>query len=567
MWRVVAPWFVALAAAGFGRQLRDGLPAWWDGRGPESPGAALAAAEDPGHLQGTLRISLLGGHGQDGDPRPRRHLHTFVNGPAYEGMEDNDLRGFLDGTFKYSVNQPSQVHVRIGRRGEAPRYGEHELFRVLMRWADVRLAPEARVHAARLKVDVEAGPARPLRLYLYPVREDWNPGVGGEGGDNASPPRPGEVWWNDRAFGERAWGLPGAGFASDTHPGADTAESPLAATTWRPGEPSLEFGGSLLASYVQERSKARLPLLFLVKLSDFEEDRPGSVLTVYSGNHGDSGNVARRPRLVVEWESPAERGGVETEVFLEYGRVRNLAPLDLEGARSLAASFRPMPGFLRPAVEARFESHAGLSPWRRLDLPLELPAGARRAWLRVIAAPAPLRFGEPFRATIRDTWIVTGPPETQQVRFVFVSPTGARHEQLARYEGDWRFAVEFLPDELGPWRYVWEQRLTEAPFQSAVGGFDVLAEELGDVLGALDAMGRRLDAAGAQVSATEGPALFEQFSRLERAALRFETPEQFRSSEGEAIRQRLDRLRARLGEAPPTPQLFEGLPDQKPATP
>src|SRR5688572_16246633 len=47
----------------------------------------------------------------------------FVNGPSYSGMEDNDLRGHLDGTYKYAWNQPSQVHVRIGRRNTNPRYG------------------------------------------------------------------------------------------------------------------------------------------------------------------------------------------------------------------------------------------------------------------------------------------------------------------------------------------------------------------------------------------------------------------------------------------------------------
>jgi hypothetical protein len=473
-------------------------------------------------------------------------------------MEDNDLRGFLDGNFKYSVNQPSQIHVRIGRRGDGPRFGEHELFRVLMRWADVRLPAQARVHAVRLEMDVEEGPARPLRLYLYPVLEDWSPGEGGTQRDNASPPGPGEVWWNDRAFGEAAWGLPGAGFASDDHSDADTTESPLSSTTWTPGEPSLAFEGASLASYVEERSRAGLPLLFLLKLSDFEEDRPGSVLTVFSGNHGDSGNVARRPRLAVEW-SAAESSGFDAGLFLEYGHVKSLPPLELDGAGTLAASFRAEPGSLHPTVEVRTDGEAGLSPWRRLDLPWEIPPGARRAELRVVAAPAPLRFGQPFQAELRDTWIVTAPPERQELRFAFVSPTGVRHERLARYVGDWRFEIEFLPDELGPWRYAWLERFTETPLLGPIGAFDVVADQPADVLAALDVLEQRLGADPGPVA--PDASLYECFSRIERMVLRFETPEHFRSAEGEALRQRLNGVRARLGEAPPPSQPLVGLPE------
>jgi hypothetical protein len=564
MRRAVVPWLLALGLAGLAPGLRQGLPAWWRGVAADPSAALLAPAGDPGEVRGVLRVSLLG-EGVGAGERVL-HRHTFVNGPGYAGMEDNDIRGFLDGTFKYSVNQPSQAHVRIGRRGDGPRFGEHELFRVLMRWADLRLAAEAAVRSARLELAVEEGPGHPLRLYLYPVRKDWNPGEGGTKRDNASLPRPGEVWWNDLGFGEAPWGLPGAGFASDRHPGADTGESPLATTTWRPGEASVAFDGPGLAGYVEERGRAGLPLLFLLKLSDHEEDRAGSVLTVYSGNHGDSANTARRPRLALEWEGTAAPGSSETELFLEYGHVKSLPPLLVEGARSLAASFLPAPGSLLPTLELRTEGEAGLSPWRPVELPLELPTGTRRAELRVIAAPAPLRLGEPFRATIRDTWIVTGPPSQQELRFTFVSPTGVRHERIARYEGDWRFEVELLPDEIGPWRYVWEEHFTERPFRSAVGGFDVIAESLETVLAALEALEQRL-APGADGAGPESRArLHEQLSRLERAVLRFETPESFHSTEGRAVRTRLNEVRALLGEAVPVPQPLAGLPPLPAAT-
>ena len=69
---------------------------------------------------------------------PAVHRSTFVNGPDYCGMTDNDIRGFLDGGFIWGWNQATQIHVRLGRTGEFPnpKYGEVELFRVLQRWDD-----------------------------------------------------------------------------------------------------------------------------------------------------------------------------------------------------------------------------------------------------------------------------------------------------------------------------------------------------------------------------------------------------------------------------------------------
>ncbi len=77
---------------------------------------------DAAAIRGRLVISVYGVAGNE--PNPPQHQTGYVNGPDYRGMEDNDLRGFLDGYFKYDWNQPTQIHVRLGRRSRAPYYGE-----------------------------------------------------------------------------------------------------------------------------------------------------------------------------------------------------------------------------------------------------------------------------------------------------------------------------------------------------------------------------------------------------------------------------------------------------------
>ena len=92
----------------------------------------VGPAPSPASVKGLLRVGVYG----DGDSTGSellRQTSVFVNGPDYRGMEDNDLRGFLDGRFMYGVNQPGQVHVRAGRRQMHSKAGEVELF--LEKWA------------------------------------------------------------------------------------------------------------------------------------------------------------------------------------------------------------------------------------------------------------------------------------------------------------------------------------------------------------------------------------------------------------------------------------------------
>src|SRR5690606_15642897 len=112
------------------------------------------------------------------------------------------------------------------------------------------------------------------------------------------------------------------------------------------------------------------------------------------------------------------------------------------------------------------------SAWQRAGSP------TRGDWewlqVRLTAAADRVILGQAFTAELRDTWVITGPPESQQVLWTFVSPTGVRHDVQAEYIGENSWKVEFYPDERGRWQYEWSQQFTEEGYRSAVLRFDVL---------------------------------------------------------------------------------------------
>lgn len=560
------------------RPVRTSRPAASHGAGP----ASAAHFDDPPPVHGLLRFASVPGDARSSPvsraapppalpggaaPAPaasRRLLRSeFVNGPSYSGMEDNDLRGYLDGVFKYAWNQTTQVHVRIGRRDSGPRFGEYEIFRVLHRWAGVRLPAGARVVNAELRLHVETGPASALRLFLYDVRKDWDPGRGGSLHDNVSPPVPGEVWWNDVAFAESSWALPGVGFASEDRPEADTGAMPLAGATWEPGANEIVFTSAALADYATRRATAGLPLLFLLKVSDPLEDTPGSVLTVYSGNCGDSRNVARRPRLVLEWIVPERALVSERVIHLEHGRTLELPAIETRAAAGFVpapatffASFFPEAGSLDPTLEVRTGSGSDTTDWTRFTG----DAAHGEDWIqaRVIAATDPIPIGDSFRAELADTWIRTASPQEQHVPWVFTAPSGKRHEVAARYAGESRWEVEFTPDELGEWAYSWRQNFDVHHFDSGEAFFDVIGGGLENVVRRLNELAAAASGADRKDAAALGRRM-AQFARLERAAMAALTPDQFAGAAWDSTRAALRRVREALG--------HEAVPDSLPMVP
>lgn len=505
-------------------------------RHPSSSGPPAPAADLPS-VRGTLRLSRLGQSYGVGEPLT--HRTTFVNGPDYGGATDNDLRGFLDGGFAWGWNQATQVHVRLGRLGghAKPLHGEEELFRVVQRWDEVRLPPGVDVVSAALTVEVEEPPAQPVRLLLYAVRRDWGPGAGGVHRNNVSKPAEGEVWWGAPVEGTSEWGLPGAGFAADADARADTDAMPLAEVEVGTEGGQLTFSSSRLTGYAEERVRLGKPVLFLLKLPDDSEDTPGTFFSLYSTNHGDRLNEARRPRLELGWQSRREAERREQPVHLEQARTLELDRLDAtEG--TWVASFHPEPGSPQPTLEARWGRGDVASEWSASPVPA--PQAEWIQW-RVRAFRQPLPLGEAFITEVADTWVVTGPPEAQTVEFWFTSPSGAEHRVLAEYQGGWRWTARLVPDEVGRWRYRWSQGFWSRPYESPVGEFDVFGDDLETLCRHLDRVADAVEVGTmARVPAQRRMLAFQ------RAALKLLDPDTFRGPDGEAVRATLRRVRSAI---------------------
>ena len=86
------------------------------GHAPANIASGELAPALPGIVEGRLRVGAFGAglSGSHTGHEPLRHISVYVNGPDYGGMEDNDMRGFLDGRCKHDWNQQGQIHVRPG---------------------------------------------------------------------------------------------------------------------------------------------------------------------------------------------------------------------------------------------------------------------------------------------------------------------------------------------------------------------------------------------------------------------------------------------------------------------
>lgn len=503
-------------------------------------------APAPAPLQGVLSMSAYGATSNAVDVVPHlRHAATFVRRQRAITLEDNDIRGFLDGGFVHGWNQVGQTHIRLGRGPWTIDFGENEILRGLQRWDALDLPPKVFVENVTLRMTVEEGPDQGLDVLLYAVASDWNPGRGGTLRNNTSRPALGEVWWRDVGFGQKPWGLPGASFASNTNLRSDTGAMPLASARYEPGEPHLRFDSDRLTSYVQRRARAGEPLLLLLKLSDPLEDTTGLVLYVYSADYGEHKAPESRPQLHVSWTSPAEIAGRREDVIVEPGRSVVLPRLGAPGASLFAVSFAPEVGSETPWIEVRGGAGATEEPWRAV-------AGAFRAdwdWLevRVLAARNPVAFGTAFETELRDTWIRTKAPEDQRVLFRFVAPSGSVHNVDAIYLGEFRWAVEFEPPELGRWRYSWSHNFVPAAHRGPDTVFDVVALDLAPVLLGLQALRAEIDSSAPATAEARVARFQRSFHALERAAIWLVGPEGFSSESGRSVRALVAEIRTALG--------------------
>ncbi len=380
------------------------------------------------------------------------------------------------------------------------------------------------------------------------MNKDWNPGQGGVREDNISPPKEGEVWWTDLAYKEKGWGLPGAGFASDNHPNADTPTQPLASAKYKPGDRTIIFSSESLSSYVTDQIGENKPLMFLLKQSDYLEDTPASRISLYSSNHGDNRNVNRRPHLLLEWESKDEILQIKKRINLEHGRTYFLPKIENSEGKIIAVSFNPDPGYESPIIEVREGDDESTSSWRRVDGPFK----AKWKWLefKITSAMDPVVLGNEFRAISKDTWIENGPPEKQNVEWNFLSPSGILHKVHATYIGKYEWEVNFHPDELGRWRYYWTHRFNPNPYKSALGSFDVIIRNQEGIKKQLQLLGEKMRRANLKTYYERIKTFGPSFNRLERGALSFETPESFASESGDDLRNRLDEVRELIWKKP-----------------
>lgn len=510
----------------------------------------------PRPVNGTLAVSgFAAAAPKDTSQGTTQHTSLLVPGPNYAGMQDNDIRGFPNGRWVHGWNQVGQRHVRLGRGPSTSRFGEMEIMRALQRWDDIPLPADAVVTQVSLEIVVESGIAEPADVMLYEVHRDWNPGSGGLQGDNTSPPAPGEVWWPDAAHGEEEWGLPGASFASDDPELGDVAPLALATARYAPGSSTLLFSSGPLNQYVQRRIASAEPLLFLLKLSDSDEDLVRDELVLYSAEEGDSLSVHRRPKLSVEWRVPTEVVGWKQEVLLENGHFVEPPKLPAKGADHWAVSFDPRLGYESPVIEVRGGGAGPSSEWRSAAVPFEVDWD----WIqvRLVAAMNPVALGTAFESEFVDTWVPDAKPEDQTVTWHFTDPLGREIELSGSYEGQFRWRVAFNPKVPGRWSYYVDHDLNWPPYRSEEVVFDVLGDDLTIVLDHLEDLAERIEASNLTTPRAKFETFGDEFLRLERAGIELLTPAEFRSQRGLQFASRVDEIRRELGEAlPEQPSAF-----------
>ncbi len=306
---------------------------------------------------------------------------------------------------------------------------------------------------------------------------------------------------------------------------------------------------------MQRRVASSEPLLFLLKLSDSDEDLVSDPLVVYSAEEGDSLSAARRPKLTVEWHVPTEVVGWKQEVLLENGRSMELPKLRAKGANRWALSFQPTPGYESPQIEVRGGSSSSSSEWRSAAIPFE----ADWDWIqvRIVAARSPVSLGTAFDSEFVDTWVPNAKPEDQTVRWHFTDPLGRQVHLSGSYQEQFRWRVTFYPRVPGRWSYYLDHDLNWPPYRSEQVVFDVLSDDLTIVLDHLEDLAERIEASNRTTPSAKFERFGDEFMRLERAGMQLLTPEAFRSESGLQFSSRIDEIRREFGKAlPEQPRAF-----------
>src|SRR5690606_41242260 len=177
----------------------------------------------------------------------------------------------------------------------------------------------------------------------------------------------------------------------------------------------VDLSSTQLARYATQRIREGMPLLLLLKLADTDEDVPGSVLTVYSGEHGATRDLGRRPRLELEWRSSAEKRAEEHAIFLEHGRSLTLPRMRAGAGESYFIEFEAEPDHANPVIEVRGGTGGEVSAWQRAGSPTRGDWEWRQG-RRTCAGDADV-LGHAVTAEPRDTGLLQGPREPHTARW------------------------------------------------------------------------------------------------------------------------------------------------------
>jgi hypothetical protein len=387
-------------------------------------------------------------------------------------VEDTDIRGYLDGTTKHPFNQGTAYHMRVGRRFGGPRDGRYELKRSLVRWRLPELPANARLISAEVTFWVEAflsdSPLadeqlfRPLHLYLYPVSENWEAGLGGRRQNDFSPAAPGEAWWNEARLGELAWPAPGALEPAAGQQRRGYRDLPVGVGAIVSSDTTLTIGGDRLLDYLRDSNERHGALSLLLKLEDEEEDRIGTELAFLASNFGDVNDaLSKRPRLDFEIEIPYAAETVSDDFVVEAGTEYLTKVLTHRGRTVLLSATVSQSKAIAQGLFVRGGSigdSIAETEWEVFTNPI------LRRWdwsqFRIASPLRWLSWGDSIKLDLHETWVWPGPREKQLPELLLIAPSGRTHRVQARATPDLHYVMEFEPDEFGLWKYGWSYRPT-----------------------------------------------------------------------------------------------------------
>jgi hypothetical protein len=411
------------------------------------------------HGRVRFEVFSLDGPSNVSGPAPtsvRYSLHSPIS-----TVEDTDIRGFLDGTTKYSFNQGTAYHMRVGRRMSGALKREFELKRSLVRWRLPKLPAECRIVDASLSFWVEGfskisplnapGAQLPLHLYVFPIDPDWGPGQGGISRDSFSEAAPGEASWVEARAGERRWAVPGALLSG--------AVRAIGVGLIEDDDKRLLIKSESLLNYLKSAFVQARSFDILLKLGDQEEDRYGTEIGLLTSQFGDNNDVySKRPRLMFDIELRYPSVTWEKEFVLEPN-LEHISPVlnHPSGEVLLTAKVESgkRRGQLSPAIWVRGgrDGEPQSDNWIALDMPL------RRRWdwsqVKLSIARPVIPLGEPFSIELLEAWVDPGPREKQLPELLILGPSGRVQRIRGRPIDDLRYQIRFTPNELGLWRYGW----------------------------------------------------------------------------------------------------------------